>query len=142
MEQDYKEVKGIYHKKATDNTLFPAPFMMGKANEVLADSRGGGLHGWVYDGADRSQVALWIAEGGKGGYCVPHSHDYAEYCHVLSGWYRLEINGEDAGVLHAGDELYIEPGVVHAGWYSEDYRAIDGFEKRRFNRAGEGEMNV
>lgn len=120
--------------KSTDSLTFPAEFLKNSVNEIATDTKAGGLKGYVYEGVDGVQIALWVARGGEGGYCEPHSHDYGEYCHVLSGEYRLVLDGEEVGTLKAGDELYMAPGVVHSGWYTADYRAIDGFEKPRFKR--------
>ncbi len=131
-----KDSRYIWHQ-ASESTTFPAAFLMNPANEIASDSKAGGLKGYLYEGVNGEQIALWVSRDGKAGYCEPHSHDYGEYCHVLSGEYRLVLDGEEVGTLKAGDELYMAPGVVHSGWYTADYRAIDGFEERRFHRCGE-----
>ena len=123
-------------RKATDGTHFPAEFLMLPSNRIVTDNGAGGLTGWLYDGASGVQIAMWVSDG-EAGYCEPHSHDYGEYCLVLRGEYRLVIEGEEVGTLKPGDELYMAPGVVHSGWYTADYRAIDGFECKRFTREGE-----
>ena len=111
---------------------YPA-FLTQAANEVLTDDMAGGLQGFVFDGADGTQVVFWQSRNGQAGYCEPHSHDYGEYCHVLNGTYRLCMEGREI-LLQPGDEICIAPGVEHSGWYSADYRAIDGFERHRFER--------
>ena len=129
--------KKYIYQKSSGNTTFPAAFLINPANEVATDNMAGGMQGWVFTGANGEQVTLWVTRDGKGGYCEPHSHDYGEYCHVLSGEYRLVLDGEEVCTLKAGDELYMAPGVVHSGWYTGDYRAIDGFEQSRFKRVSE-----
>ncbi len=128
---------GYILQQSSGKTTFPAEFLMNAANEVKTDNKAGGMKGYIYDGTNGEQMVLWVTRDGKGGYCEPHSHEYGEYCHVLSGEYRLEIDGEEVCTLKAGDELYMEPGLVHSGWYTGDYRAIDGFEKKRFSRCAE-----
>ena len=132
-----KKSQGYILQKASDSTTFPAEFLMRPENEVVTDQKAGGMKGYIYEGLNGEQLALWVARDGKAGYCEPHSHDYGEYCHVLSGEYRLVLDGVEVCTLKAGDELYMEPGVVHSGWYTGDYRAIDGFEQRRFKRCGD-----
>lgn len=113
-------------------TAFPE-FMLQEDNEVVTDNKAGGMRGHVFDGANGMQMVIWDSTNGAG-YCERHSHDYGEYCLILNGEYRLILDGKEEIMLRPGDETYIAPGVEHEGWYTEGYRSIDCFEKKRFTR--------
>jgi quercetin dioxygenase-like cupin family protein len=111
-------------------TEFPR-FLRNSANAVLSDEAAGGMEGYVYDGADGSQVVLW--HSAEGGASPPHKHDYDEYCIVVRGTFKGKIGGR-AVEFGPGQECFIPAGVEHEGVYSSNYRAIDGFGGRRVRR--------
>jgi|LFRM01.1.fsa_nt_gb quercetin dioxygenase-like cupin family protein len=90
-----------------------------------------GMEGYVFDGADGSQIVLW--ENETGGSVGLHTHDFWEYCLVLDGYYEGIIDGKPVR-LGPGDELVIPPGVPHEGKHSANYRAIDIFSGQRIKR--------
>jgi quercetin dioxygenase-like cupin family protein len=110
---------------------FPA-FMRRSANAVEASKQAGGLEGYVFEGADGSQMVIW--QGHEGGRSEMHTHDYDEYCIVLQGTFVGTVGGVKV-VLGPGDEGFIPAGVPHDGEYSANYRAIDAFGGRRVRRA-------
>ena len=110
---------------------FP-PFLRNAACRVPPESSSGGMEGYLYDGADGSQVVLWTCP--EGGTSPPHSHEFDEYAIVVEGIFTGKI-GEESVRLGPGEECYIPAGVVHEGTYSKGYRAIDGFAGKRVARA-------
>ncbi len=106
-------------------------FLRNPANAVLSDEQAGGIKGYVYEGADGSQVVFW--QSADGGASPPHTHDFDEYCIVVQGTFRGKIGGR-AVEFGPGQECFIPAGVEHEGMYSPDYRAIDGFGGRRVRR--------
>lgn len=107
-------------------------FTKSKANRVFVDDKSGELEGYVFDGADDSQVVFWSCpDGGKS---ARHVHDYDEYCLVVSGKFvAVEEDGSETE-YNPGDECYVPAGKWHQGYYSEDYRAIDVFGGKRVQR--------
>ena len=106
-------------------------FLRSSPNRVSTDSSSGGMEGYVYEGADGSQVVLWTCP--EGGTSPAHTHAYDEYAIVVEGAFTGTVGGE-AVHLSAGDECYIPAGVEHDGVYSAGYRAIDGFAGTRVKR--------
>jgi quercetin dioxygenase-like cupin family protein len=94
------------------------------------------MEGYVFEGADGTQLVLWTNETGQG-YSAPHSHDFDEYCVVLSGRFTGLVDGKPVDV-GPGEELHIPAGVVHEGGYTMGYRAIDGFGGRRVKHKEDG----
>jgi quercetin dioxygenase-like cupin family protein len=90
-----------------------------------------GMEGFVFDGADGSQIVLW--ENVAGGSVELHQHDYWEYCYVLDGCYEGVVDGKPIK-LEPGDECIIPPGVPHKGKHSKNYRALDIFGGCRVKR--------
>jgi len=107
-------------------------FMRRPANAVKQTSQAGGLEGYVFDGADGSQVVIWqCAQGGRS---EMDTHDFDEYAIVAQGTFAGTIGGR-AITLGPGDEYFIPAGVPHDGEYSAGYRAIDAFGGKRVERA-------
>ena len=50
-----------------------------------------GVEGYVFDGADGSQMAFWTCN--QTALSTAHVHDYDEYMLVVRGRYTLIING-------------------------------------------------
>jgi len=117
-----------------DMTEFPA-FLRHPANAVAVDPNhaSAGLEGFVFDGANGSQIVLWQCP--KGGTSPEHVHDFDEYAIVAQGTFRGSAGGAKVS-LGPGEECYIPAGVPHEGSYSVGYRAIDGFGGQRVKRAG------
>jgi quercetin dioxygenase-like cupin family protein len=108
-------------------------FMKGAANRIATTSQATpGVEGYVFDGADGSQMAFWTCR--ESAASAAHVHDYDEYMIVVQGCYTLLINGNRISVK-AGEEYFIPQGVVHAGEVAAGTRTIHAFGGHRANRA-------
>jgi quercetin dioxygenase-like cupin family protein len=111
---------------------FPA-FMKNPANRIdPASQHTPGVEGYVYDGADGSQMAFWTCrESAPSG---EHVHDYDEYMVVVEGCYTLIIEGRNID-LRPGRECFIPRGIPHAGRVVAGTRTIHAFGGKRADRA-------
>jgi len=91
-----------------------------------------GVVGYVFDGADGSQMAFWTC--GETAASAEHVHEYDEYMVVVQGCSTLLIEGEQIP-LNAGDEYVIPSGVAHGGHVVAGTRTIHAFGGRRAQRA-------
>ena len=108
-------------------------FMRRRCNAVKTSRQSGGMEGYLFEGADGSQMVIWQSK--RGGISEMHTHDYDEYAIVVEGTFTGTVGGKKVR-LRAGDECVIPAGVPHDGVYSANYRAIDAFGGRRVVRAG------
>ena len=107
-------------------------FMKHPANEIARSSQATpGVEGFVFDGADGSQMAFWSCR--QSAVSVPHTHDYDEYMAVVEGCYTLIIGGERIPV-RAGEECFIPRGVEHGGKVLAGTRTIHAFGGHRADR--------
>ena len=107
-------------------------FMKHPANRIATSSQSTpGIEGFVFDGADGSQMAFWTCS--ESAVSTPHVHDYDEYFVVLQGCYTLIIDGECISV-RAGEEHFIPQGTLHAGEVVAGTRTIHAFGGRRAER--------
>jgi mannose-6-phosphate isomerase-like protein (cupin superfamily) len=107
-------------------------FMKHPANEIARSSQATpGVEGFVFDGADGSQMAFWSCR--QSAASVPHTHDYDEYMAVVEGCYTLIIGGERIPV-RAGEEYFIPRGVEHGGEVLAGTRTIHAFGGHRADR--------
>lgn len=107
--------------------------MKNPANRIAKSSQATpGVEGYVFDGADGSQMAFWTCE--KTAASAAHQHDYDEYMLVVEGCYTLIINGERIPV-RAGEEYVIPKGVSHSGEVQGGTRTIHVFGGHRADRA-------
>ena len=90
-----------------------------------------GIQGYVYDGADGSQMAFWTHT--VDGISQEHAHDYDEYFVVVQGKYTLLICGKKIPV-GVGEEYFIPKGLAHAGEYVSGTRTIHAFGGKRLKR--------
>ncbi len=110
-------------------------FMKNPANRVAALSQyTKGIEGYVYDGADGSQMALWTCP--ERGQSAIHTHEYDEYMLIVQGRYVLIIDGKRIS-LRPGDEYLLKAGVPHGGEAVEGTRIIEAFGGKRAKRVGE-----
>jgi mannose-6-phosphate isomerase-like protein (cupin superfamily) len=91
-----------------------------------------GVKGYVFDGADGSQMAIWNCR--ETASSAAHVHDYDEYMLVVQGCYTLVIDGERIPVK-AGEEYLIPRGVEHSGEVLAGTRTIHAFGGHRADRA-------
>ena len=113
--------------KAQRLQAFPL-FMKRTYNAVEKSAQASGMQGYLFEGADGSQVVLWECK--KGGKSKRHKHDFDEYAVVLQGTFAGLV-GRRKIVMKRGDECYIPAGMFHEGMYSANYRAIDAFGGQR-----------
>ena len=91
-----------------------------------------GVEGYVFDGADGSQMAFWTCT--QTAQSSSHVHKFDEYMIVVEGQYTLIIDGQRI-ILNSGDEYVIPRGVHHAGAVIAGTRTIHAFGERRAERA-------
>jgi len=107
-------------------------FMKNPANRIATgDQATPGVEGYVYDGADGSQMAFWTCH--ENASSAAHVHDFDEYFAVVQGCYTLIIDGRRIPV-RAGEEYFIPRGVVHGGEVVGGTRTIHAFGGRRAKR--------
>jgi len=107
-------------------------FMKNPVNRIdLGSQYTKDIEGYVFDGADGSQMAFWTAYADRSS--AGHSHDYDEYFVVVQGEYVLLMDGQSI-VMGRGDEAYIPKGKVHGGEARAGTRTIHAFGARRAER--------
>jgi mannose-6-phosphate isomerase-like protein (cupin superfamily) len=107
-------------------------FMKRTANRIASREKATpGVEGYVYDGADGSQMAFWTC--GETAASAAHTHGYDEYMLVVQGCYTLIIRGERIPVK-AGEEYLIPRGVEHSGEVLAGTRTIHAFGGHRADR--------
>lgn len=111
--------------------LFP-PFMKQPANRIASASQHTpGIEGYVFDGADGSQMAFW--ECSVDAETAEHVHAFDEYGIIVEGCYTLFVDGKEVRV-EAGQEYFIAKGTRIAGKVSAGTRTIHMFGGHRANR--------
>jgi quercetin dioxygenase-like cupin family protein len=121
---------------AMDN--FPE-FMKNPKNAIAESNPARDIEGYVFNGADGSQMAFWQCRAG--GVSEEHTHDFDEYFVVLKGCYTLIISGEKIPV-HPGEEYHIPKGVPHAGEFIAGTRTIHAFGGKRADRKVESDNKL
>jgi len=112
-------------------------FMKHPANRIARSNQATpGVEGYVFDGANGSQMAFWTCS--ETATSVEHVHDYDEYMVVVQGCYTLVIHGERIAVK-AGEEYLIPWGVMHSGEVAAGTRTIHAFGGHRANRERQSE---
>ena len=107
-------------------------FIKNPANRIAGSSQATpGVEGYVFDGADGSQMALWTCR--ESAASAPHVHGYDEYMIVIEGCYTLIINKKRIPV-RAGEEYMIPCGVEHSGEVLAGTRTIHAFGGHRADR--------
>lgn len=115
---------------------FPA-FMKCPANNIVRSNQATpGVDGYVFDGVDGSQMAVWTCT--QTAQSAPHVHDYDEYMIVAEGCYTLIIHGQPIP-LRRGDEYFIARGVPHSGEVIAGTRTIHAFAGHRADRERRGD---
>jgi mannose-6-phosphate isomerase-like protein (cupin superfamily) len=88
-------------------------FMKQSANMIAKSEQATpGVEGYVFDGADGSQMAFWTCT--ESAASAEHVHEYDEYMIVVQGSYTLIIGAERI-LIRAGEEYFIPRGVRHSG---------------------------
>jgi len=108
-------------------------FMKNPANRIAsAAQHTPGVEGYVFDGADGSQMAFWTCQ--ETAASAEHAHEYDEYFTVVAGCYTVVIDGQRTPV-NVGEEFFIPRGVLHGGEAVAGTRTIHAFGGHRANRA-------
>ena len=109
-------------------------FMKHRANRIAQSGQATpGVEGYIFDGADGSQMAFWNCR--ETAASAAHAHEFDEYMIVVEGCYTLIIEG-DRIPLKAGEEYFIPRGVVHGGEVLGGTRTIHAFGGHRADRSG------
>ena len=87
-----------------------------------------GVEGYVFDGADSSQLTFWTYE--QDAVSKQHSHEYDEYTAVIQGQYTVIID-DKRYVLKPGDEFLVKKGIQHGGEAIAGTRTFNAFGGRR-----------
>ena len=108
-------------------------FMKRAANRIATSSQATpSVEGYVFDGADGSQMAFWTCR--ENAASAAHVHEFDEYMLVVQGCYTLILDGRRIPV-RAGEEYLIPKGLAHAGEVVAGTRTIHAFGGRRAQRA-------
>jgi len=111
-------------------------FMRHPANRIAESGQATpGVEGYVFDGAEGSQMAFWTCR--QTAASGVHTHEYDEYVIVVQGCYTLLIDGRRIP-LSAGEEHWIPRGVPHSGEVLAGTRTIHAFGGHRVDRATAG----
>jgi quercetin dioxygenase-like cupin family protein len=109
-------------------------FMKQPVNRIASSSQATpGVDGYVFDGADGSQMAFWTCH--QSASSAPHVHEFDEYMLVVQGCYTLNI-GDQRVPVRAGEEYLIPRGVVHGGEVVAGTRTVHAFGGKRAQRVG------
>jgi quercetin dioxygenase-like cupin family protein len=112
---------------------FPS-FMRRAVNRIATSSEHTrGIEGYVFDGADGSQVAYWTAAADAE--TAEHVHAFDEWFLVIEGLYVVVLDGKEIRI-EAGDEYVIPKGTRIAGRVAAGTRTIHAFGGRRAERVG------
>jgi quercetin dioxygenase-like cupin family protein len=110
-------------------------FMRHPANKIASRTQfTKGIEGYVFDGADGSQMAFWTcSENAKS---AEHAHEYEEYFVVVQGQYNLSIGGKEIPIK-VGEEYLIPKNIPHSGEVVAGTRTIHAFGGKRAKRTSE-----
>ena len=109
-------------------------FMKQPANRIATGSQATpGVEGYVFDGAEGSQMAVWTCR--ETALSAAHVHEFDEYMLVVDGCYTLIIDDQRIPV-RAGQEYFIPRGTRHGGEVLAGTRTIHAFGGRRAERVG------
>jgi quercetin dioxygenase-like cupin family protein len=107
--------------------------MRSPANRIASASQHtSGVEGYVFDGADGSQMAFWTVE--RDAVTSEHVHEFDEWFVVLEGSYTLTLDGKEVR-LGAGEECFIPKGTRIAGRVTAGTRTVHAFGGRRAERS-------
>jgi quercetin dioxygenase-like cupin family protein len=113
-------------------TDFPA-FMKSPLNRIAAASQfTDDIEGYVFDGADGSQVAFWTCA--KDRISKEHAHDFDEYVLVVEGRCTVIMGGQRTE-LRAGDECVVPKGTLQSMEVASGTRTVHVFGGKRAERA-------
>jgi quercetin dioxygenase-like cupin family protein len=110
-------------------------FMRSPANRIATSSQfTEAIDGYVFDGADGSQVAFWTCREDR--VSKEHTHPFDEYVVVIEGQCTALLDEKDPVVLNAGDELFVPRGTRQRMAVRAGTRTMHVFGGKRANREG------
>lgn len=110
---------------------FPS-FMKQPQNRIASSSQHTpGVDGYVFDGADGSQMAFWTVE--RDAVTTEHVHEFDEWFIVVEGLYTLTLDGRQVHV-GPGQECFIPKGTRISGRVTAGTRTVHAFGGRRAKR--------
>jgi mannose-6-phosphate isomerase-like protein (cupin superfamily) len=108
-------------------------FMKNPMNRIAATSEHTReIEGYVFDGADGSQLAFWTCASDAE--TKEHVHPFDEWFLVIEGAYVVVLDGRELRI-EAGEEYVIPKGTRIAGRVVAGTRTIHAFGGRRAERA-------
>jgi quercetin dioxygenase-like cupin family protein len=106
--------------------------MKNPANRIARSNQATpGVEGYVYDGADESQMAFWTCT--QTATSAEHVHEFDEYMLVVQGCYTSLIAGKHIPIK-AGEEYLLPRNVRHGGEVLAGTRTIHVFDGHRADR--------
>lgn len=102
--------------------------MRSSSNAILEKDQRPDIEGYLFDGADGSQVIFWTCM--SDGVSAEHVHDYDEYFIVVEGKYTVVIDGKHFDV-GPGGEFFVPRNTPHSGRFISGTRAIYAFGGKR-----------
>ncbi len=113
---------------------FPA-FIRSPLNRIARSSQfTDDIEGYVFDGADGSQVALWTCRADRTS--KEHTHDFDEYVFVIEGHCTAILEGRRVE-LSAGQELHVPKGTRQSMEVVAGTRTMHVFGGKRAKRENE-----
>jgi mannose-6-phosphate isomerase-like protein (cupin superfamily) len=113
---------------------FPS-FMRDPRNRIATTSQHTpGVEGYVFDGSDGSQMAIWTVE--RDAVTAEHVHEFDEWFMVIEGSYTLTLDGKEVRI-GAGQECFIPRGTRIAGRVTAGTRTLHAFGGRRVERSSQ-----
>jgi quercetin dioxygenase-like cupin family protein len=113
---------------------FPA-FVRNPLNRIARSSQyTDDIEGFVFDGADGSQLALWTSKADR--VSKEHVHDFDEYVLVIEGRCTAILEGRRIDLV-AGQELHIPKGTRQAMEVIAGTRTMHVFGAKRAKRENE-----
>lgn len=110
---------------------FPA-FLRSPRNRIARSSQyTDDIEGYVFDGADGSQVALWTCRENRAS--TEHVHEFDEYVYVLEGQCTAILEGRRIE-LRAGQELHVPKGTRQSMEVIAGTRTMHVFGGKRAER--------
>ena len=110
---------------------FPA-FLKNPLNRIASSSQyTEDIEGYVFDGADGSQVAFWACAQDR--VSAAHAHEFDEYLFVIQGRCVVTM-GPTQVELRAGDELLVPKGTPQSIMVSAGTRTVHVFGAKRAKR--------
>jgi mannose-6-phosphate isomerase-like protein (cupin superfamily) len=104
-------------------------FMKSAANRIASAAQyTPDVEGYVFDGADGSQMAFWECHANAN--TAEHTHEFDEYFVVLEGSCTVTMDGKSIQV-GAGEECVIPRGTRISGRVAAGTRTIHMFGGRR-----------